>query len=76
MKYCCDTMQESLENGIEESGYVVEYSAKTGLYYLVTHNNKDGDRQIMNYCPWCGKQVPKLAPPDHPKIWFKGQVGT
>ena len=52
--HCCQVMQyyASTKNSL------LDYDIEDRSYSFILHNDPDGTRQVMHYCPWCGKKIP------------------
>ena len=57
MEYCCEVMDDYIKNGNDDS--IICYDASTRLYTLKLIDTSHGTHQIIKYCPWCGKKLPR-----------------
>ncbi|WP_297141788.1 hypothetical protein [uncultured Eubacterium sp.] len=53
---CCEMMEYFLNNN--ESNKIIQYSDRFDEYGIVIHDGGNSSI-IINYCPWCGKELPK-----------------
>ena len=53
---CCEMMEYFLNNN--ESNKIIQYSDRFDEYGIVLHDGGNSSI-IINYCPWCGKELPK-----------------
>ncbi len=53
---CCEMMEYFLNNN--ESNKIIQYSDRFDEYGIVVHDGGNSSI-IINYCPWCGKELPK-----------------
>ena len=53
---CCEMMECFLNNN--ESNKIIQYSDRFDEYGIVIHDGGNSSI-IINYCPWCGKELPK-----------------
>ena len=57
MKHCCQVMHHWAE---VQKYYLISYDPEVREYLFILHGYQpSGDYVIMNYCPWCGVQLPK-----------------
>ncbi len=59
-EHCCDGMRFFLNEGKVQ----ISYSPERRRYSILLYSNA---RQLIYYCPWCGKKFPK----DLSKEWFE-----
>jgi hypothetical protein len=52
---CCRNMKYY----VEEKNDLLDYDLSIRGYSLVLYTSKNGSRQTIWYCPWCGKKLPK-----------------
>ena len=78
VKICCENMGEMLyfidsklslsENGVEDK--MVYYSSKFNEYGLPVYDGENGSATsyvMIQYCPWCGRELPKSCRDE----WFE-----
>ena len=53
---CCEMMEYFLNNN--ESNKIIQYSDRFDEYGIVIHDGGNSSI-IINYCPWCGKELSK-----------------
>lgn len=53
---CCEMMEYFLNNN--ELNKIIQYSDRFDEYGIVIHDGGNSSI-IINYCPWCGKELPK-----------------
>lgn len=53
---CCEMMECFLNNN--ELNKIIQYSDRFDEYGIVIHDGGNSSI-IINYCPWCGKELPK-----------------
>ena len=59
--HCCGQM----ENLLREGDLTIRYNSKYREYGIDYKN--EGSYQIINYCPWCGSELPKSLR----DLWFE-----
>ena len=57
-EFCCDAMDASINN-YDKATPLIEYDKSTRNYDFLRFNHPNGTHQILYYCPWCGKKLPK-----------------
>jgi hypothetical protein len=55
MKNCCAEM----EKFVSEKEIHISYCPKTRVYGIAYKAGTGGGIQLINFCPWCGKSLPK-----------------
>ena len=53
---CCEMMKYFLNNN--EPYRIIQYSNRSDEYGIVIYDGGNSSI-IINYCPWCGKELPK-----------------
>ena len=57
MEHCCSIMTDYICR--EDKNSIIQYDSSTRLYTLKLIDISHGTHQIIKYCPWCGKKLPK-----------------
>lgn len=55
MKHCCQDMDMHLES----NEIYLSYCPIDRTYYIPYKKKMGGGYQVLLYCPWCGKHLPK-----------------
>ena len=58
-EYCCDKMDYYVDQSLKEEHELIRYEPESRDYYLILHGKNFGMYSGIDYCPWCGKKLPK-----------------